>query len=70
MLKEVTRRIQKLENEKARKLKRREELDKEISLINVHLRELNTQKTQLEKIHSNIEGVFEKIDGGNKSETI
>ena len=70
MLKEINKRIQKLEREKNQKIQRRNQLDKELSLINIHLRELNTQKIQLEKIHSNIEGVFNKMDGVNKNEKV
>lgn len=52
LIKKIIKEIQKLELQKQIKLNKRNQLDEEINLINLHLKDLNNLKSQYEKLEN------------------
>ena len=52
LIKKIIKEIQKLESQKQIKLNKRNRLDEEINLINLHLKDLNNLKSQYEKLEN------------------
>lgn len=52
LIKKIIKEIQKLESQKQIKLNKRNQLDEEINLINLHLKDLNNLKSQYEKLEN------------------
>ena len=50
LIKKITREIQRLEQQRTIKLSKRNQLDEELNLINLHLKDLNNLKSQYEKL--------------------
>ncbi|WP_285946337.1 hypothetical protein [Thomasclavelia cocleata] len=50
MIKKIIKEIQKLESQKRIKLNKRNQLDEEINLINLYLKDLNNLKSQYKKL--------------------
>ena len=50
LIKKIIKEIQKLEQQKQLKIEKRNQLDKEINVINLRLKELNNLKNQYEKL--------------------
>ena len=63
LIKKITREIQRLEQQRTIKLSKRNQLDEELNLINLHLKDLNNLKSQYEKLEKNTDSFF---DGLNK----
>ncbi len=53
LIKKITREIQRLEQQRTIKLSKRNQLDEELNLINLHLKDLNNLKSQYEKLEKN-----------------
>ncbi|MCD7808704.1 MAG: hypothetical protein LUH02_05120 [Erysipelotrichaceae bacterium] len=62
MIKKITKEIEKLEKQKVQKIDRRNQLDKDIAIINSRLKELNNLKIQYEKLNQSTDTFFEKIN--------
>ncbi|MCD7892707.1 MAG: hypothetical protein LUG60_03305 [Erysipelotrichaceae bacterium] len=62
MIKKITKEIEKLEKQKVQKTDRRNQLDKELVVINSRLKELNNLKVQYEKLSESTDMFFEKIN--------
>ncbi len=62
MIKKITKEIEKLEKQKVQKTDRRNQLDKELVVINSRLKELNNLKVQYEKLCESTDMFFEKIN--------
>ncbi|MCD7893946.1 MAG: hypothetical protein LUG60_09625 [Erysipelotrichaceae bacterium] len=65
MIKKITKEIEKLEKQKVQKTDRKNQLDKDITIINSRLKELNNLKTQYEKLSESTDTFFEKINVKN-----
>ncbi|MCD7949307.1 MAG: hypothetical protein LUG12_03460 [Erysipelotrichaceae bacterium] len=66
MIKKITKEIEKLEKQKVQKTDRRNQLDKDITVINSRLKELNNLKVQYEKLNQSTDTFFEKINIKNE----
>ncbi|QUN13131.1 hypothetical protein KEC48_00920 [Clostridium sp. C1] len=66
MIKKIIKEIQKLEQQKQLKIEKRNQLDKEINVINLRLKELNNLKNQYEKLEQNTDSFFENIKNGDE----
>ena len=53
LIKKITREIQRLEQQRTIKLSKRNQLDEELNLITLHLKDLNNLKSQYEKLEKN-----------------
>ncbi len=62
MIKKIVKEIQKLEQQKALKIEKRNELDYEINQLNLKLKDLNNLKNQYEKLEQSTDDFFEKQD--------
>lgn len=60
MIKKIVKEIQKLDQQKAMKLEKRNELDCEINQLNMKLKDLNNLKNQYEKLEQSTDDFFEK----------
>lgn len=60
MIKKIVKEIQKLEQQKALKIVKRNELDCEINQLNLKLKDLNNLKNQYEKLEQSTDDFFEK----------
>lgn len=60
MIKKIEKEIQKLEQQKAMKLEKRNELDYVINQLNLKLKDLNNLKNQYEKLEQSTDNFFEK----------
>lgn len=63
MIKKIEKEIQKLEQLKVLKIKRRNELDCEVNQLNLKLKDLNNLKIQYEKLEQSTDDFFEKQEG-------
>lgn len=66
MIKKIEKEIQKLEQQKALKKEKRNELDREVNQLNLKLKDLNNLKNQYEKLEQNTDDFFEKQEGKSK----
>lgn len=66
MIKKIIKEIQKLEQQKQLKIEKRNQIDKEINVINLRLKELNNLKNQYEKLEQNTDSFFENIKNGDE----
>ncbi len=66
LIKKIIKEIQKLEQQKQLKIEKRNQLDKEINVINLRLKELNNLKNQYEKLEQNTDSFFENIKNGDE----
>lgn len=66
LIKKIIKEIQKLEQQKQLKIEKRNQLDKEIIVINLRLKELNNLKNQYEKLEQNTDSFFENIKNGDE----
>lgn len=67
MIKKIIKEIQKIEQQKAMKTEKRNELDGEIDQLNMKLKDLKNLRNQYEKLNQNTDGFFEKqLSGGKK----
>lgn len=66
LIKKITREIQRLEQQRTIKLSKRNQLDEELNLINLHLKDLNNLKSQYEKLEKNTDSFFENIKNGDE----
>lgn len=66
MIKKITKEIQKLEQQKQFKTEKRNQLDSEINVINLRLKELNNLKNQYEKLEQNTDSFFENLRNGDE----
>ena len=62
MIKKIEKEIQKLEQQKALKIEKRNELDREVNRLNLKLKDLNNLKNQYEKLEQSTDDFFEKQD--------
>ncbi|WP_416325902.1 hypothetical protein [[Eubacterium] hominis] len=62
MIKKIEREMQKLEQQKVLKTEKRNELDHEITQLNVKLKDLNNLRVQYEKLEQSTKVFFEKLD--------
>lgn len=60
MIKKIEKEIQKLVQQKALKIEKRNELDHEITQLNVKLKDLNNLRVQYEKLEQSTNVFFEK----------
>lgn len=67
LIKKIIKEIQKLEQQKQLKIEKRNQLDKEINVINLRLKELNNLKNQYEKLEQNTDSFFENIRNGDET---
>ena len=67
MIKKIIKEIHKLEQQKQLKIGKRNQLDKEINVINLRLKELNNLKNQYEKLEQNTDSFFENIRNGDET---
>ena len=67
LIKKIIKEIQKLEQHKQLKIEKRNQLDKEINVINLRLKELNNLKNQYEKLEQNTDSFFENIRNGDET---
>ena len=58
LIKKIIKEIQKLEQQKQLKIEKRNQLDKEINIINLRLKDLNNLKNQYEKLEKNTDSFF------------
>lgn len=65
LIKKIIKEIQKLEVQKQIKIEKRNQLDSEINVINLRLKELNNLKNQYEKLEQNTDSFFENIRSGD-----
>lgn len=65
LIKKIIKEIQKLEVQKQIKMEKRNQLDSEINVINLRLKELNNLKNQYEKLEQNTDSIFENIRNGD-----
>lgn len=65
LIKKIIKEIQKLEVQKQIKIEKRNQLDSEINVINLRLKELNNLKNQYEKLEQNTDSIFENIRNGD-----
>lgn len=68
LIKKIIKEIQKLESQKQIKLNKRNQLDEEINLISLHLKDLNNLKGQYEKLEKNTDSFFMKRSKGEENE--
>ena len=61
LIKKIIKEIQKLEQQKQLKIEKRNQLDKEINIINLRLKDLNNLKNQYEKLEKNTDSFFENM---------
>lgn len=61
LIKKIEKEIQKFENLKQTKYEKRQELDKEINIINTKLKELYSLKNQYEKLQTGAETVINNL---------
>lgn len=66
MIKKIEKEIQKLEQQKAIKIEKRNELDCKLNQLNLKLKDLNNLKNQYEKLEQSTDDFFEKQDGKSK----
>lgn len=66
LIKKIIKEIQKLEVQKQIKIEKRNQLDSEINVINLRLKELNNLKNQYEKLEQNTDSFFENIRSGDE----
>lgn len=66
LIKKIIKEIQKLEVQKQIKIEKRNQLDSEINVINLRLKELNNLKNQYEKLEQNTDSFFENIRNGDE----
>lgn len=66
LIKKIIKEIQKLEQQKQLKIEKRNQIDKEINVINLRLKELNNLKNQYEKLEQNTDSFFENIKNGDE----
>lgn len=66
LIKKIIKEIQKLEVQKQIKMEKRNQLDSEINVINLRLKELNNLKNQYEKLEQNTDSFFENIRSGDE----
>ena len=64
LIKKITREIQRLEQQRTIKLSKRNQLDEELNLINLHLKDLNNLKSQYEKLEKNTDSFFDGLNKG------
>ena len=64
LIKKIIKEIQKLEQQKQLKIEKRNQLDKEINIMNLRLKDLNNLKNQYEKLEKNTDSFFENIKNG------
>lgn len=62
MIKKIEKEIQKLEQQKALKTEKRNELNHEITQLNAKLKDLNNLRVQYEKLEQSTNVFFEKAD--------
>ncbi|MEE0779583.1 MAG: hypothetical protein UJ210_11300 [Massilimicrobiota sp.] len=67
LIKKIIKEIHKLEQQKQLKIGKRNQLDKEINVINLRLKELNNLKNQYEKLEQNTDSFFENIRNGDET---
>ena len=67
LIKKIIKEIHKLEQQKQLKIGKRNQLDKEINVINLRLKELNNLKNQYEKLDQNTDSFFENIRNGDET---
>ena len=67
LIKKIIKEIHKLELQKQLKIGKRNQLDKEINVINLRLKELNNLKNQYEKLEQNTDSFFENIRNGDET---
>ena len=66
LIKKITREIQRLEQQRTIKLSKRNQLDEELNLINLHLKDLNNLKSQYEKLEKNTDSLFDGLNKGGQ----
>ena len=66
LIKKIIKEIQKLEQQKQLKIEKRNQLDKEINIMNLRLKDLNNLKNQYEKLEKNTDSFFENIKNGDE----
>lgn len=66
LIKKITREIQRLEQQRTIKLSKRNQLDEELNLINLHLKDLNNLKSQYEKLEKNTDSFFDWLNKGGQ----
>lgn len=66
LIKKITREIQRLEQQRTIKLSKRNQLDEELNLINLHLKDLNNLKSQYEKFEKNTDSFFDGLNNGGQ----
>ena len=67
LIKKIIKEIQKLEQQKQLKIEKRNQLDKEINIMNLRLKELYNLKNQYEKLEKNTDSFFENIRNGDET---
>lgn len=66
LIKKITKEIQRLEQQRTIKLSKRNQLDNELNLINLHLKDLNNLKSQYEKLEKNTDSFFDELNKGGQ----
>ena len=66
LIKKIIKEIQKLEQQKQLKIEKRNQLDKEINIMNLRLKDLYNLKNQYEKLEKNTDSFFENIRNGDE----
>ena len=67
LIKKIIKEIQKREQQKQLKIEKRNQLDKEINIMNLRLKELYNLKNQYEKLEKNTDSFFENIRNGDET---
>ena len=67
LIKKIIKEIQKREQQKQLKIEKRNQLDKEINIINLRLKELYNLKNKYEKLEKNTDSFFENIRNGDET---
>ena len=66
LIKKITREIQRLEQQRTIKLSKRNQLDEELNLINLHLKDLNNLKSKKKKFEKNTDSFFDWLNNGGQ----
>lgn len=70
MLKKINKEIKKLERQKQQNIDKRIYLDSQINILNSQLKDLNSLKTQYEKLEQNTDNVLQKMKNGDSDDEI
>ena len=70
MLKKINKEIKKLEQQKQQKIDKKNYLESQVHILNCQLKDLNSLKTQYEKLEQNTDSVFQKMKNGDSDNEI